>query len=147
MTPEQIWMRDPSVQSVEESQFYEEIFEFVMEDIQKISTQNGIIAEGAAFIPKLMNRCNVDSKRYINMTPTPEFQISHYKERSWVPYALEGCSDKEIAFKNWMDRDILFAREVRKQCEKMGYNSFINDGGITINELVKRVSLQFGLEY
>lgn len=24
-------------------------------------------------------------KEYISITPTPDFQISHYKEREWVP--------------------------------------------------------------
>lgn len=69
----------------------------------------------AAFLPSLMQICNIDRKHYVNITPTPEFQISHYKERPWVSYVLEGCSDKEKAFINWMNRDILFADEVREQ--------------------------------
>jgi hypothetical protein len=78
-------------------------------------------------------------KHYVNITSTPEFQISHYKERPWVPYVLEGCSDKEKAFINWMNRDILFAYEVREQCNQMGYQAFVNDGSISIDELVKKV--------
>ena len=61
-----------------------------------------------------MKMCNIDIKHYFNITPTPEFQISHYKERSWVSDVLEGCSNKEKAFKKWMNRDILFADEVRE---------------------------------
>lgn len=80
-----------------------------MDDIKSIEGKNRIIAEGAAFLPRLMQNCNIDRKHYVNITPTPEFQISHYKERPRVSDVLEGCSNKEKAFKNWMNRDILFA--------------------------------------
>jgi adenylate kinase family enzyme len=43
MTPEQTWMRDPEIQNFEELQFYNEIFEFIIKDINNISNQNGII--------------------------------------------------------------------------------------------------------
>lgn len=146
MTPEQIWMRDPVKQNVEELQFYNEIFDFIQEDIKNTSKQNGIITEGAAFVPNLMKQCNVDQKHYVNLTPTPEFQILHYKERPWIPYVIDGCSDKEKAFMNWMNRDILFAKDVRKQCALLGYKAFINDGTVSVEEFVKKVSLQFDLE-
>ena len=74
-----------------------------------------------------------------------EFQISHYKKREWVPYVLEGCSDKEKAFSNWMNRDILFAQEVQRQCSEEQYVSIINDGNIEIDELVNVVVSHFGL--
>lgn len=146
MTPEQTWMRNPEEQNEEEIQFYSEIFEFIMEDINKIHSLNGIITEGAAFLPDLMKKIDIDQKHYISITPTKEFQISHYKERPWVSYVLEGCKDKEKAFENWMERDALFAKEVRRQCEVTGYQSLITDGTIQIEELVKRVYLNFGME-
>ncbi len=46
----------------------------------------------------------------------------------------------------WMNRDILFAEEVREQCNQMGYKAFVNDGSISIDELVKKVALQFGMK-
>lgn len=146
MTPDQIWMRNPMEQNNEELQFYDEIFEFIMDDIKSVEGKNRIITEGAAFLPSLMQICNIDRKHYVNIIPTPEFQISHYKERPWVPYVLEGCSDKEKAFINWMNRDVLFADEVREQCIQMGYKAFVNDGSISIDELVKKVALQFGMK-
>lgn len=92
-----------------------------------------------------MKKLNVLKNRYVSITTTQEFQISHYKKREWVPYVLEGCRDKEKAFANWMDRDILFAREVEKQCSKEQYVSIINDGGLELDELVGRVAVHLGL--
>ena len=51
----------------------------------------------------------------------------------------------ERAFCNWMERDILFAQEVQKQCYEERYASIINDGSIEIDELVSRVAKHFAL--
>lgn len=118
MNAEQTWMREPILQCRDEFDIYREIFEFVAADLKRIDWKSGIITEGAAYLPELMKQSGIPGSRYISITPTKEFQISHYRKRDFVALALEGCSDKEIAFLNWMDRDILFAREVRRQCHK-----------------------------
>lgn len=139
MNAEEIWMREPTLQCREEFIFYEEIFEFVLEDLNQIKSKE-IITEGAAYLPKLMKRLNVSSDRYISIIPSKDFQVSHYKKRVWVPFVLEGCRDKETAFSNWMERDILFAEEVQKQCDKEKYISILNDGSIEVDELVNKVA-------
>ena len=144
MGPEQIWMREPQLQCEEELTFYEEVFEFVMADLEKINAK-GIIAEGAAYLPKLMKKLGVSKDRYLSITPTKEFQVEHYSQREWVPYVLEGCSDKEKAFANWMERDALFAKEVQRQCAEEEYVSIVNDGNIGVDEMVGMVVVQFGL--
>lgn len=85
-------------------------------------------------------------KQYVNITPSPEFQMSHYKKRPWVSYVLKGCIDKEKAFMNQMNRDVLIAEEVRKQCSQVGYKFIVNDGSISIDELTKGVLMQFCME-
>lgn len=144
MTPDQIWMRDPVIQCTEEFDFYEEISEFLFEDLKAIENKP-VITEGAAYLPDLMKKLNIPSDRYVSITPTEDFQISHYKQRPWVPYVLGECSDKETAFSNWMKRDILFGEEVRDQCLRNHYVSIINDGNIEVEELVRMLSGQFGL--
>ena len=138
-------MREPSLQCAEEFEFYKEIFEYVLADLQKIRCENGIITEGAAYIPNLMKQIGIPGSRYISITPEKEFQISHFQKRAFVPFILEGCSDKEKAFCNWMERDVLFAGEVQKQCCENNYISIINDGSMGVDELVNRVAAHFGL--
>ena len=144
MSPEEIWMREPQLQCEEELTFYEEVFEFVMADLKKINAK-GIITEGAAYLPKLMKAKGISSDQYLAITPTATFQIEHYKQREWVPYVLEGCSDKENAFSNWMNRDILFAKEVQRQCAAEQYHSIINDGNVTVEQMVEKVVACFEL--
>lgn len=146
MCPEEIWMRDSTLQCREELEFYREIFEFVQEDLMRYQGHTPIITEGAAYLPELMKWYHVTKDRYIAITPTKEFQISRFKERDFVPYVLEGCTDKEKAFDHWMDRDVLFAQEVRQQCQELNYASILIDGTIAIDKIVSRVCAHFHLE-
>lgn len=49
-------------------------------------------------------------------------------------YVLEGTSNPEQAFENWMQRDILFAQMVRKEAQKLGYPSLMTDGSRSIGK-------------
>lgn len=142
MTPEEVWMREPLLQCDEEFLIYEEISEMVFFDLQKIDADL-IITEGAAYTPKVMKKYGV--RDYITIVPVPDFQITHYKEREWVPFVLEGCSDKGQAFDNWMERDILFARQVKAECEENGVVCIVNDGSGTKCEMFRTVEGLFKL--
>lgn len=144
MSWDEIWMRDPVLQCAEEVQWYEEIFGFVQEDLNNIVCKKAIITEGAAYMPKLMLGINIPYNRYFSLTPEREFQIFHYSKREFVPYILRDCTDKETAFTNWMNRDILFAKEVQKQCEITGYKSMINKGERSVEKMVDEIGKHFG---
>ena len=145
LTPDQIWMRDPVLQCREELIYYEEVFEFIERDLEQIKNVNGVITEGAAYVPGLIRDVQIPENRYLSITPTKEFQLFHFRKRTFVPYILRGCSNMERAFDNWMERDILFAGEVRKQCGETGYTSVINDGSMEIAGLADLVATHFGL--
>lgn len=141
----EMWMRDPVLQCAEELELYREMFPFAMQELSSIHDERAIIAEGAAFLPELMHKAGIDANHYISVTPSKEFQMEYYSKREWIPHYLEGCSDKETAFRNWMDRDALFAENVRKQCEAYSYKSIINDGSKSIDELLYIIQSHFGL--
>lgn len=143
MTIDEIWMREPLIQCEEEFLIYSEIAELVFEHLEKL-VADFVVTEGAAYTPKVMKK--VRTKEYISIIPTPDFQISHYKEREWVSYVLEGCSNKQQAFDNWMKRDILFAQQVKAECEEDSIPYIINDGSRTKNELFRIVKEQFNLK-
>jgi len=144
---EQIFMQNSELLCEEELQTYCEMYEFIKADLQAISSEKGIIAEGAAFLPKLMKQDNILDSRYICITPTKEFQVEHYRKREWLPYILDGCSDKEKVFQNWMDRDALFAEDVRQQCKALDYKSIVTDGAVSIEEMLQMVCEHFGFCY
>lgn len=145
MSPEQIWIRNPLVQCKEELLIYEEIFAYILSDLEQLDGQKGIITEGAAYLPALAKRCGIPADRYLSITPTKAFQVSHYQKREWVPYVLAECSDKAKAFENWMERDALFAKAVQQQCQALGYASVINNGEQPVEMLIDRAVAHFGL--
>ena len=147
MTPDEIWMRDPVIQCEEDLMIYKEIFPYILHDLDELGSGNGIITEGAAFLPILAKKLAIPAERYLSITPTKEFQIFHYSKREWVPYILAACSDKAKAFENWMERDALFAEAVRQQCEELGYLSIVNNGKQPIDTLIDQVAMHFGLTH
>lgn len=132
MSYNEIWMRDPLIQCEEEFRIYEEISEFIFDYLEKIDA-DFIITEGAAFTPGIMKKYS--PKYYVSLVPTPEFQIYHYKKREWIKYVLKDCSNKDIAFDNWMNRDILFAKQVKAECDDDGFVCIINDGKKSEDEM------------
>ena len=142
MSAEEIWMRQPEIQSDEEFAIYSEIAPFVFRRLEEIDAEL-IITEGAAFTPEVMKEHGKED--YITIVPSPEFQVEHYRKREWIPYVLKGCSDKEKAFDNWMKRDIIFAEKVRSECEEQGIPCIVNNGFATIEQLYCQVRDMLGI--
>ena len=137
--PEQIWMRNPEEMADEEWRFYEEIFPYVKSCLIK-DQDKALLVEGAGLLPHLIKSLEEPAVSYLCLTPTADFQKKHYKQREWVPYVLEGTSNPEQAFENWMQRDILFAQMVRKEAMELGYPSLIADGSQSEKQTVEEVA-------
>ncbi len=136
LTSDGIWLREPSIHCEEEFQIYSELAPLIFDKIAQLNN-DFIITEGAAYTPQVMSSRNAGS--YITIVPSPEFQISRYKEREWVQYVLADCSDKEKAFDNWMQRDVLFAERVKAECEKLEIPCIVNDGSRSVDEIYQTV--------
>lgn len=145
MTADETWMRDPLVQCQEELSFYAEVAPLVAEKLQSLNAKC-IVAEGAAFLPEIMREWGIPPQRYIAITPTREFQWSRYSARPWVAHILQDCYSPETAFANWMERDALFAEEVRRQCARLRYASLLTDGSISEKERLRQVAQHFRLQ-
>jgi len=143
MTSEEIWMRNPIIQKNDELSIYKEIFDSVIQDLEKINCDNDIITEGCAYLPTLVKELGILHNEYLAIIPTKEFQVTHYRERQFVPYVLDGCSDKEKAFENWMERDFLFSKEIERQCKSNKLKLIINDGTINLCDMVDEVVTHF----
>ena len=131
--------RNPEEMADEEWRFYEEIFPYVKSYLVK-NQDRPLLVEGAGLLPHLVKELECPASSYLCLTPTADFQKKHYKQREWVPYVLEGTTNPEQAFKNWMQRDILFAQMVRKEAVRLGYSSLITDGSQSENQTAEEVA-------
>ncbi|MDF2845944.1 MAG: shikimate kinase [Herbinix sp.] len=145
MNTDEIWLRTPAEQNIEEFEIYKEIFEYVLEDLKQLQPEISIIAEGAGFLPELMDKIGVPKNEYICIVPAKEFQIEKYSQRPYIPYVLEGSSDKKRAFQNWMERDALFAIDVVESARELGYPSIITNYETSIEENLAIVEKVFEL--
>ena len=131
--------RNPEEMADEEWRFYEEIFPYVKSYLIK-NQDRPLLVEGAGLLPHLVKELECPASSYLCLTPTADFQKKHYKQREWVPYVLEGTTNPEQAFKNWMQRDILFAQMVRQEAVLLGYPSLITDGSQSENQTAEEVA-------
>jgi hypothetical protein len=135
LSTEEMWMRDPFEQYCEEVALYKIMFSYSMNDISVLPQGTAIIAEGAGFMPSMAKKMKIGKANYICMVPTKEFQVKTYSQREWISQYLSGCSEKEKAFANWMERDALFAKNIQQEAEGLGYESLIVDGSKGIEDI------------
>jgi len=146
MNLDETWLRDVQTQVIDEFDFYRQTFQFIKKEI--IENYNGrpMITEGAALLPELMDKHEIPDSRYICITPTEEFQLKHFKKRTWVDYYLSDCSDPEKAFDNWMKRDIKFAKFVKKEAKKRNKNYIEMDGSELVGKTYNKIKNIFKLK-
>ncbi|MBP2622914.1 AAA family ATPase [Streptococcus oricebi] len=140
---DQIWLREPPLMFEEEWSFYEEIFPYLGHYLVE-NQDKTLLIEGAGLLPHLIKSLEMELS-YLCITPTADFQKEHYAKREWVPYVLRASSKPQLAFENWMNRDILFAQKCREEAERLGYPSLITDGSQSVEEMAEQVTRIFGL--
>lgn len=143
---DETWLRPVDEQVEDEFKFYEEAFEIVMNDIDKLPSSMGLVVEGAALLPQNMASIKISKENYICIVPSAEFQVEKYKERPWVSHYLRECSDSQTAFSNWMQRDIRFAEIVNLKATHLGYKVSVTDGITDIEAMYKSVLNHFNLQ-
>ena len=145
MSWDEIWMRSVEKQVEEEIEFYRERFPMILSELNKFRSDSKVILESAALFPELLKELNLEKHRVIYLIPSKEFQVKHYSKRTFKNGILEQCNQPEVAFKNWMERDYLFGRRVRKQAKEIGYKVIDVDGKRSIEENLKLVKDYFRL--
>ncbi len=99
---------------------YRDHFSLIAENLSSLhendepSGNRQTLVEGTALLPALVARYAVSPLKAVWMVPTPAFQLEHYQRRPWVGEMLSDCTDARLAFENWMERDIRFARWVSR---------------------------------
>lgn len=141
----EIWSRPVELQVREEIEYYRELFEMILQDLENLSTEKPVIVEGAALLPELTAKLNLDPRRRLYMVPTKPFQVHHYSQRAFIQDILKDCDDPQTAFANWMERDHLFGQEILRQARTFGYGTIIVDGSRSLEDQFKFASQYYGL--
>jgi len=144
MTWDEIWMRPVEVQLRKEIAIYREEFNMIVQDLLALPKSPPILAEGAALLPGCVRDVLLNPHQAIWIVPTELFQRKHYPNRGpWVQDILRQCENPEQAFRNWMDRDVAFARRIARSATGLGLKLLEVDGKRTIAENARIVAQHF----
>lgn len=145
LTWDEIWMRSINEQVDEEFEFYRERFPMILSDLITFDADKPVILEGAALLPELINKLNIDKRRVIYMVPSKEFQVKYYSEREFKNAILAQCKYPDQAFTNWMERDHRFGKQVVHDAKKLGMRVIHVEGKRSLEENYELVKEHFGL--
>ncbi len=140
-----LWMRPTPQQVGDEIALYREEFPLILADLAALPSTQAVIAEGAALLPELLDRLGVLPRRAVWIVPTERFQREHYARRAWRHDVLASCTDKERAWRNWMERDAGFARVVAREARQRGNRVLTVDGARSVDDTARAVGAWFGL--
>ena len=145
MTWDEIWTRPVDIQLREEIAIYREEFDMILDDLLALPPSPPILAEGSALLPDCVNDVLMNPHQAIWIVPSESFQREHYPDRGgWVQDILRHCANPDLAFRNWMDRDVAFARWVSRRTTELGLEMIEVDGKRTIADNAQAVARHFG---
>jgi hypothetical protein len=147
MTWDAIWMRPVDIQIADEFACYREEFALIIDDLLAYPQSMPVIVEGAALLPDCVSGLLLDRSRAIWVVPTEAFQRELYtpEHRPWMWDILNQCADPEQALRNWMDRDVGFARQIVKRAQTLELRAIEVDGTRSIAENAELVAQHFQL--
>ena len=135
MSMDEIWIERGVKEQFEDAlEFYKASFDVIVKDINENYVDNNLIVEGAAITPEFILQNTINIRNYMCIVPTKEFQQENYAKRSWVNNYLKPCSNPQLAFENWMQRDILFSQNVLEKAKEHKMNFIVVDGSKSITE-------------
>jgi 2-phosphoglycerate kinase len=120
----------------EEIEFYEEEWPLSKRDVLRNINESKVVIEGCGLLPskvhELFSECAI-----IYMVSEESFQVEKYKQRDWAFELLRDAKDVNLAFDNWMQRDIKYAKYIKQEAERYGYPVITVDGSKTIEDNAK----------
>lgn len=140
-----IFSRPVDQQVKETIKFYQEEFEFILEDITSIPSSKPILIEGAALLPEVVSPIHQTKNHGVWIIPTAKFQVEQYSKRDWLQTILKECRNPKQAFENWMNRDIAFAQNINKDAQDKGLKLIVVDGSTIVEENLAVVEEHFQL--
>lgn len=124
---------------------YEEQFPMMIEDLLALPDSSPILVEGAIVLPQRMAPLLEKPHQAIWLFPTSEFQSAKYAQRPWIHDVLKLTEDPQKAFRNWMEKEIGFARTIKEAVQLYGFKSLKVDGNTSLEENFKYVKDHFKL--
>ena len=124
---------------------YREHFALIVDDLAARPIAKSILVEGTALLPRQVADRLKQNSHAIWVIPTGGFQREQYSKRDWAHTIVEQCDTPEVAFGNWMERDIRFAEWIEAETATLGLQLLKIDGSRTVAENANEIARSFKL--
>ena len=124
---------------------YQEHFALIREDLLAMPKQQSLLVEGTVLLPRDIATIFPNRNQAIWLIPTSDFQRDYYSQRAWVRGVVEQCSNADVAFNNWMERDVQFAKWIEAEVAELNLQLLKVDGTDTLETNAEVVASHFQL--
>jgi 2-phosphoglycerate kinase len=125
--------------------FRGEGFNLIIEDLLKLPSETGVIAEGFRLLPALVKPLVADPRHVVWLLPTPEFRLAAFASRGTTWDIPDKTSNPARAYRNLLERDRMFTERLREETKRLGLPAIEVDTSISEDELTELVTRSFGL--
>ncbi len=121
----------------------QEHFALILKDILTMPKHKPLLIEGTALLPRQVAKVLPNRNHAAWVIAGADFQREQYWKREWARGIVEQCSNPELAFHNWMERDVQFAEWVETEVKDLGLQLIKVDGSRTIEENAEAIAAHF----
>src|SRR5262245_27569317 len=125
--------------------FQGELFGLIVDDLLRLPSEPGVIAEGFRLLPRLVKPLLAAPGHAVWLLPAPGFRRAAFASRGSLWTIAGKTSDPERALRNLLARDHMFTGLLREETTRLGLSAIEVDTPMTEADLTERVSEIFGL--
>lgn len=126
--------------------FQGEAFKMIVEDLQCLPRQPGVIIEGFRLLPRLIKPLLSIPTHAVWLLPTPAFRQLVVENRGGSAWGvLAKTTDPNRALHNLLERDLMFTEILREETSRLEVAAVEVDTTMTEDDLTRRVTKVFGL--
>jgi len=124
-----------------------EEFGMIVLDLEAVAESGSVIAEGAPLIPESVQKIPEAEGAAVWIVSGESFLRNRYESArsGMVRDVLNHYGDPERAFRNWMDRDVLFGKWIEENARSLGAPVITNDGVRPLQEIADEAASILGL--
>ncbi|HEX6746974.1 MAG TPA: hypothetical protein VF092_06720 [Longimicrobium sp.] len=146
MDMDERWLNRPPQTMLETFHWFRgEGFHLILEDLLRLPTRPGVIAEGFRLLPRLVKPLLADPRHAVWLLPTPGFRRAAFDNRGTLWEIARKTSDPDRALGNLLERDRMFTERLHQEARRLDLQVIAVEPTMTEAELAGQVTERFGL--
>lgn len=141
MDMDERWVnRSPEIMLATFHWFRGEGFNLIVDDLLRLPTTPGVIAEGFRLLPHLVKPLLATPTQAVWLLPTPDFRRAALDSRGSTWDIARKTSDPDGALRNLLERDRLFTERLRAQTKALHLPAIEVDTTTTEDDLTHQIT-------